>query len=180
MQAGKPWAQSVVSLGAVSGITSVLLVMMLSQPRALLAMAREGLLPQSFFGAVQRRFKTPWKSTIMTGLFVATLGGLLPLNILADLVNIGTLLAFFMVCAAVLIMRRREPDCHRRFRAPGSWLTPVAGMPCSLLLMLSLPGENWLRLFVWLALGFLIYMAYGRKHSVLARLRGDGGAPPLR
>ncbi|HTE54630.1 MAG TPA: amino acid permease [Kofleriaceae bacterium] len=178
MQAGKPWAQFVVSLGAVAGITSVLLVMMLSQPRVFLAMARDGLLPPSFFGAIHPRFKTPWKSTIMTGLFVALLGGLLPLNILADLVNIGTLLAFLMVCAAVLIMRRTNPNVDRPFRAPGVPFTPIAGMACSLTLMLSLPGENWLRLFIWLALGFIIYFAYGRKHSVLAKLRRDEGAPP--
>src|SRR5207245_646088 len=95
MQAGLPWAQFLISIGAVAGITSVLLVMMLSQPRVLLAMARDGLLPESFFGAIHPRFRTPWKSTILTGLLVGTAAALLPLDILADMVNIGTLLAFF-------------------------------------------------------------------------------------
>src|SRR6059036_3744945 len=106
-QAGLPWARFLISIGALTGITSVLLVMMLSQPRVFLAMARDGLLPTSFFGAVHERFRTPWKATILTGVFVATLGALVPLRILADLVNIGTLLAFVMVCFAVLIMRHQ-------------------------------------------------------------------------
>ena len=117
-QVGLPWAELLVSVGAVAGITSVLLVMMLSQPRIFLAMARDGLLPTGFFGAVHERFRTPWKSTILTGLCVATMGAFLPLRILAELVNIGTLLAFVIVCAAVLIMRRTHPEVQRPFRAP--------------------------------------------------------------
>ncbi len=108
-QAGLPWAQLLISVGAVAGITSVLLVMMLSQPRIFLAMARDGLLPREFFGAVHERFRTPWKSTILTGIFVASMAAFLPLRILAELVNIGTLLAFVIVCAAVLIMRKTHP-----------------------------------------------------------------------
>src|SRR5207253_9938335 len=99
-------ASVIITIGALTGITSVLLVMLLSQPRVLLAMARDGLLPESFFGAVHPRFRTPWKSTILTGLVVGSAAALLPLDILADMVNIGTLLAFLMVCAAVLIMRK--------------------------------------------------------------------------
>jgi APA family basic amino acid/polyamine antiporter len=167
-QAGLPWARLLISVGAITGITSVLLVMMLSQPRVFLAMARDGLLPQSFFGAVHERFRTPWKSTILTGCFVATLAAFVPLRILADLVNIGTLLAFVMVCAAVLIMRRTNPNAPRPFRAPFAPLTPILGILLCLLLMFSLPSENWLRLFAWLGLGFVIYFAYGRHHSVLA------------
>ena len=175
MSVGQKWAQLVIAIGALAGITSVLLVMMLSQPRIFLAMARDGLLPPRFFGDVHPRFRTPWKSTILTGLFVATLGGLLPLNVLAELVNIGTLLAFFMVCAAVLIMRKTNPEAERPFRVPFSPVIPILGMAMSLLLMLSLPAENWARLAGWLALGFIIYFAYGRKHSVLAKLRASGG-----
>ena len=107
-QVGLPWAELLVSVGAVAGITSVLLVMMLSQPRIFLAMARDGLLPPKFFAAVHERFRTPWKSTILTGICVALMGAFLPLRILAELVNIGTLLAFVIVCAAVLIMRRTQ------------------------------------------------------------------------
>jgi basic amino acid/polyamine antiporter, APA family len=171
-QAGLPWAQLLISIGAVAGITSVLLVMMLSQPRIFLAMARDGLLPRDFFGAVHERFRTPWKATIMTGCFVAVMGAFLPLRILAELVNIGTLLAFVMVCAAVLIMRRTNPNAHRPFRAPGGAITPVLGMACCLVLMFSLPPENWVRLAGWLLIGLAIYFSYSRKHSTLAALVG--------
>ncbi|MBW8874430.1 MAG: amino acid permease [Acidobacteria bacterium] len=166
-QVGLTWAQFLISLGALTGITSVLLVMMLSQPRVMLAMARDGLVPKSFFGAVHEKFRTPWKSTILTGCFVALMAGLLPLRLLADLVNIGTLLAFVIVCAAVLIMRRTNPDAERPFRVWGAPLTPIFGILICLLLMFSLPAENWLRLFVWLAIGFAIYFGYGRNHSVM-------------
>jgi APA family basic amino acid/polyamine antiporter len=170
-QVGLPWAQALVSLGALTGITSVLLVMMLSQPRVWLAMARDGLVPPSFFGAVHDRFRTPWKSTILTGVVVATAASLLPLRILADLTNIGTLFAFVVVCTAVLIMRRTHPDAERPFRAPLVPLTPLLGIGTCLLLMFSLPPENWLRLVVWLGIGLLIYFMYGRHHSVLAKMR---------
>ena len=178
-QAGLPWAQFLISLGALTGITSVLLVMMLSQPRVWLAMARDGLFPASFFGAVHERYRTPWKSTILTGVIVSTLGAFLPLRILAELVNIGTLLAFVMVCAAVLIMRVKHPEAERPFRAPFYPFVPVLGILTCFLLMFSLPAENWVRLAVWLALGFVIYFAYGRKHSVMARMaRGEAAAAP--
>ena len=169
-QAGLPWAQFLISLGALTGITSVLLVMMLSQPRVWLAMARDGMFPESFFGAVHERYRTPWKSTILTGFIVALLGAFLPLRILAELVNIGTLLAFVIVCAAVLIMRVKHPEAERPFRAPLYPFVPVAGILTCLLLMFSLPAENWLRLGVWLAIGFVIYFAYSRKHSVMGRM----------
>lgn len=172
-QVGLPWAQFLISLGALTGITSVLLVMMLSQPRVLLAMARDGLVPESFFGAIHEKFRTPWKSTILTGFAVALAGGLLPLRVLAELVNIGTLLAFVIVCAAVLIMRRTNPQAERPFRAPFVPLTPILGILTCLVLMFSLPTENWLRLGVWLGIGFLIYFGYGRKHSVLARREAE-------
>ncbi len=161
-----------ISIGAVAGITSVLLVMMLSQPRIFLAMARDGLLPLSFFGAVHPRFRTPWKSTILTGVCVAAMAAVLPLRILAELVNIGTLLAFVIVCAAVLIMRKTHPDAHRPFRAPFGPVVPILGILSCLLLMFSLPAENWLRLGVWLVLGLVIYFAYGRRHSVVAKTVG--------
>ena len=170
-QVGLPWAQFLISVGALTGITSVLLVLMLSQPRVFLAMARDGLLPKSFFGAVHERFKTPWKSTILTGIFVGLMGALIPLRVLAELVNIGTLLAFVIVCAAVLVMRRIDPHTARPFRCPLVPLVPVLGIFFCLLLMFSLPAENWLRLFVWLAVGFVIYFAYSRHHSVLAKSR---------
>lgn len=169
-QIGLHWAQVLVSLGAVAGITSVLLVMMLSQPRVFLAMARDGLLPESFFGAVHDKFRTPWKSTILTGIFVSTLAGLLPLRILAELVNIGTLFAFVIVCSAVLIMRKTHPEAERPFKSPWFPFVPIAGIVTCLMLMFSLPEENWLRLFGWLAIGMMIYIFYGRKHSKMRKL----------
>jgi len=174
MQVGIGWAQLIVSLGAITGITSVLLVMMLSQPRIFLAMSRDGLLPKSFFGAIHNKFKTPWKSTILTGGFVAVLGGLLPLRLLAELVNIGTLFAFVVVCTAVLIMRKTHPDAHRPFRAPLVPFVPLAGILTCLTLMFSLPVENWIRLFGWLLIGIVIYFFYGRKHSALNSYESDG------
>jgi len=164
-QIGLPWAQFLVSIGAIAGITSVLLVMMLSQARIFLAMARDGLLPPGFFAAVHERFRTPWKSTILTGTCVAIMAAFLPLRILAELVNIGTLLAFVIVCAAVMIMRRSHPDVPRPFRAPLGPIVPVLGILSCLMLMFSLPAENWLRLAIWLIVGLVIYSAYGRKHS---------------
>ncbi len=172
-QVGLPWAQLLIAVGAITGITSVLLVMMLSQPRVLLAMARDGLVPSGFFGAIHEKFKTPWKSTILTGFFVALLAGLLPLNILAELVNIGTLLAFVIVCAAVLIMRKTHPDAHRPFRVPLVPVVPILGIVTCLILMFSLPWENWMRLIIWLGIGFAIYFFYGIHHSVLR----NGGHP---
>jgi APA family basic amino acid/polyamine antiporter len=166
-QVGLPWAQFLISLGAIAGITSVLLVLMLSQPRVLLAMARDGLLPKGFFGAVHDRFRTPWKSTILTGIVVATMAALVPLRILAELVNIGTLLAFVIVCLAVLVMRRTHPQAHRPFRCPLVPAVPVLGVLMCLLLMFSLPSENWWRLFVWMGIGLATYFLYGRRHSVL-------------
>jgi APA family basic amino acid/polyamine antiporter len=173
-QMGLTWAQFIIALGALTGMTSVLLVMMLSQPRVFLAMARDGMLPPSFFGAVHEKFRTPWKSTILTGGFVAVLAAFLPLRILAELVNIGTLLAFVIVCAAVLVVRRTHPEFERPFRAPFVPVTPVLGIVLCLMLMFSLPAENWLRLGIWLALGMVIYFAYGRRHSVMAKLRRGG------
>lgn len=182
-QAGLPWAETIVSLGALTGITSVLLVLMLSQPRVMLAMARDGLVPQSFFGAVHEKFRTPWKSTILTGCCVAVMAAFLPLRILAELVNIGTLLAFVIVCIAVLIMRVTHPNAERPFRAPGAPVTPILGILMCLMLMFALPAENWLRLFVWLAIGLVIYFCYGRHHSVTHKIRaaeaaGEVPAPP--
>jgi basic amino acid/polyamine antiporter, APA family len=167
-QVGLGWAKLLIALAGVAGITSVLLVMMLSLPRVLLAMARDGLLPKSFFGAVHDRFRTPYKSTILTGCFVALLASFLPIGELLQLVNIGTLLAFVIVCAAVLIMRRTNPNAERPFRAPLVPLTPILGIFSCLVLMFSLPALNWLRLVVWLGIGLTIYFLYGRRHSVMS------------
>ncbi len=172
--AGLGWAQVIIALAGVAGITSVLLVMMLSAPRVFLAMARDGLVPRAFFADVHPKFQTPWKSTIAIGIFVALMTALLPIDALLHLTNIGTLFAFVIVCAAVLIMRRTNPGAARPFRCPFVPVVPVLGIGACLLLMLSLPAANWLRLFIWLCLGLCIYFFYGRHHSLLGKeLRGE-------
>jgi APA family basic amino acid/polyamine antiporter len=161
------WAEGLIAVGALTGMTSVLLASMLGQPRILLAMARDGLLPKGFFGAVHPVYRTPWKSTLLTGCFVAVLAAFVPLDVLAELVSIGTLFAFLIVCAAVLIMRRVEPDAHRPFRAPLVPLLPILGIGTCALLMFSLPWDNWVRLILWLQIGLEIYWVFGVKNSVL-------------
>jgi len=176
---GLQWAQRLVDIGAITGITSVLLVLMLSQPRILLAMARDGMIPESFFGAVHSKFRTPWKATVLTGIFVGIMTTLLPLRILAELTNIGTLLAFVIVCSAVLIMRKKHPEAARPFRVPWVPFVPIAGIVCCLILMFSLPAENWWRLILWLAIGFVIYFSYGHRHCITARMhRGEAPNAP--
>jgi APA family basic amino acid/polyamine antiporter len=170
-QVGLGWAHFLISLGALAGITSVLMVLLLSQPRIMLAMARDGLLPATFFGAIHDRFHTPWKSTILTGVVVGLMGALMPLRILAELVNVGTLMAFIFVCVAVLAMRRIDPDARRPFRCPLVPVVPLLGIAFCLLLMFSLPWENWLRLIIWLLIGFGIYFGYGMRYSVLRKSR---------
>ncbi len=173
--AGLPgWVEGFIAAAGVAGITSVLLVMMLSAPRVFLAMARDGLLPTGFFGDVHPQFRTPWKSTILVGLFVGTMAAFLPIDELLQLTNIGTLFAFVIVCAAVLIMRKTNPEAARPFRCPLVPVVPILGIACCLVLMFSLPAKNWGRLGVWLAIGLVIYFLYSRRHSLLGKeLRGE-------
>ncbi len=166
---GLTFAGGLITLGILAGMTSSLLVGNLSQPRILLAMARDGLLPHAFFGAVHWRFKTPWKATILVGLVVAAGGALAPLGFLADLVSIGTLFAFVIVSAAVWILRISDPDVPRPFRTPFAPLISIMGVLVNGGLMLSLGRDNWIRLFVWLIVGLFIYVGYSRHHSVLSR-----------
>lgn len=172
--AGLPWAEIIIATAGVAGITSVLLVMMLSAPRVFLAMARDGLVPRAFFADVHPKFQTPWRSTILIGVFVSVLSGFLPISALLHLTNIGTLFAFVIVCGAVLIMRKTNPDAHRPFRCPLVPAIPILGIGACLMLMFSLPVANWWRLFAWLGLGLVIYFYYGRHHSILGKeLRGE-------
>jgi APA family basic amino acid/polyamine antiporter len=166
---GLGWAEAIIATAGVAGITSVLLVMMLSAPRVFLAMARDGLVPPSFFAAVHPRFRTPWKTTILIGLFVSVGAGLLPIEALLQMTNIGTLFAFTIVCAAVIIMRKKNPGAERPFRCPLVPLIPTLGILMCLLLMFSLPAANWLRLIAWLAIGLAIYFPYGRRHSFMRK-----------
>ena len=166
-QVGMPWAKSLIGAAALAGLTSVLLVMMLGSARVLMAMSRDGLLPP-FFGAIHPSFRTPWKGTLVVGSAVAAMAGLLPLDALLEMTNIGTLFAFAVVCGAVLVMRRVNPTAPRPFRCPLVPVVPVVGVLACLLLMLSLPAANWARLIGWMAIGLAIYFTYGRHHSNLA------------
>jgi APA family basic amino acid/polyamine antiporter len=160
------WFRPVVTIGAVLGLGSTILVMLLGQTRVFYSMSRDGLLGK-WAGAIHPRFHTPYLSTIYTGIAVALFTGLFPIQILGQLVNIGTLLAFVLVCGGVWVLRRTRPDLERPFRTPLVPLIPILGMLSSLALMLALPLDTWIRLGVWLILGFIIYFAYGKRNSTL-------------
>jgi APA family basic amino acid/polyamine antiporter len=161
---GVRWGSFLVKLGAMFGLSTVMLVMLLGQSRVFYSMSRDGLLPR-WAGAIHPRFRTPWISTILVGLFVAVFAGLIPIGVLGELVSIGTLLAFVIVSAGVWVLRRRRPDLPRPFRTPWVPLVPILGILVSGLLMLSLPLDTWLRLVVWLVIGLIVYFSYGRHHS---------------
>ncbi|HKA55331.1 MAG TPA: amino acid permease, partial [Candidatus Binatia bacterium] len=141
-----------------------------SRPSPAGGSGRDRLLPRGF-SAVSHRFGVPVRTSLITGVVVAAVATFVPLTDLAELVNIGTLFAFVVVCAAVLIMRRTHPEAERPFRCPLVPLVPILGIAFCLLLMFSLPAENWLRLIIWLLLGFIVYFGYGRHHSIMARRR---------
>jgi basic amino acid/polyamine antiporter, APA family len=160
------WLRPLIKIGAIAGLSSVILVMLMGQPRIFFSMAKDGLLPQSF-ARVHKTFQTPHITTIATGLAAAVVAGLFPIGILGELVSIGTLLAFVIVCASVIVLRKTNPDTHRPFRTPFVPWVPIAGIVICLSQMLALPGDTWIRLFVWMAIGFLIYFFYSRKRSKL-------------
>jgi len=162
---GLAWAEGIIAIGALVGITSVLLVFSLGQPRIFMAMARDGLLPRSFFASLHPVYRTPYKSSILTGIIVSFIAAFIPLSVLVELVSIGTLLAFTIVCCSIIVLRRTAPDIPRPFKCPWVPWVPGAGAAVCILLMLSLPSSNWIRLIVWLAIGMLIYLVYGRKHG---------------
>ena len=170
------WVRVSIDIGAVLGLGSVILVMLLGQSRVFYSMSRDGLLGR-WAGQVHPRFRTPYLSTIFTGVAVGIATGMLPLQLLGQLVNIGTLLAFVLVCAGVWILRNTRPDLERPFRTPLVPLVPILGILCCVGLMLTLPGDTWLRLLVWLVIGFMIYFGYSRHHSVLQRERRAAGKP---
>ena len=160
------WAAGLVSAGAVAGITSVLLVMLMSQPRIFFAMSRDRLLPAGA-SKVHPKFKTPYVTTIITGLVVSLCAALVPIQILGEMTSIGTLFAFMIVCAAVMMLRVQRPDARRPFKVPGGYAIPVLGIVSCLYLMLSLPVATWIRFLGWLNVGMLVYWVYGRVHSPL-------------
>lgn len=162
-------ASGIIACGALAGMTSVLLVTFLSQARVFLAMARDGLLPQSIFGVVHPRFKTPHRSTILTGVIIMITAGFCSTRILEEMVSIGTLMAFVLVCASVLMLRMNRPEVHRPFRCPAVWIVAPLGIVVNLAMMLFLPLDTWLRLVVWLLIGFVFYAVFGMHHSTLHR-----------
>ncbi|MDQ6623524.1 MAG: amino acid permease [Verrucomicrobiota bacterium] len=164
--AAKPWAQALISAGALAGLTSVLLVFQLGQPRIFMAMARDGLLPR-FFARLHPRYRTPYVTTILTGVVVGGVAMLTDIGSLADLTNIGTLFAFILVCLGVIVLRRKDPTRPRPFRVPFVPVFPLLGVFFCGALMLSLPIETWVRFFIWLAVGLVIYFCYGIGHSRL-------------
>jgi len=166
---GNPWAQMIVALGALAGMTSVLLVFQLGQPRIFMAMARDGLLP-GLFSRLHPRYRTPFIPTILTGIIVACSALVLDIGQAAELTNIGTLAAFILVCGGVLVLRRTDPAHERQFRCPLVPYVPIAGIVSCFLLMLSLPVITWARFIIWMACGMVIYFAYGYRRSGRARM----------
>jgi APA family basic amino acid/polyamine antiporter len=164
------WLSGVVKLGAIAGLSSVILVMLLSQPRIFFAMSKDGLLPKSV-SKIHPKFRTPWITTIITGFVVMIAAGTMPIGVAGELTSIGTLFAFAVVSAGVLVLRYRQPEVERPFKAPLIWLTSPLGVACSVALMLTLPHDTWIRLIVWMIIGLVIYFGYGMHHSVLGASR---------
>jgi len=165
---GNTWGSLLVKIGALMGLTSTIVVMLLGQSRVFFSMSRDGLLP-SLFKAIHPRFRTPWISTLTVGFCVAVLAASLPINVLGEMVNIGTLLAFVIVCAGVWVIRRRNPGLPRPFKTPWVPFVPIMGIVISFYLMCNLTGLTWIRLAVWLVIGMAIYFGYGRSHSRVQR-----------
>jgi APA family basic amino acid/polyamine antiporter len=174
---GLHWLSPFIKVSALFGLFSTMLVTLLGQTRIFFSMSRDGLLPEPF-GRVHPRFRTPHLSTIVTGLIVSLAAGLLPIGVLGQLVSMGTLLAFVLVCIGILILRRSDPDLPRPFRTPALPWVPLLGVGFCLVQMASLPLATWIRLFVWLAMGMVVYFGYGRARAARFRERLDlAGAP---
>jgi APA family basic amino acid/polyamine antiporter len=164
---GRPGFATVISVGALAGLTTVMMILMLGQSRVFFAMSRDRLLPP-VFSQVSERTGTPVRVTVTTGVVVALISALVPLGELAELVNIGTLFAFVLVAVGVVILRRTRPELPRAFRTPLVPVLPIVSVLASIYLMLNLPGLTWVRFAVWMVLGLVVYFAYGVRRSRLA------------
>ncbi|MFF0308295.1 amino acid permease [Streptosporangium sp. NPDC004379] len=171
---GQTWAATLISIGALAGLTTVVMILMLGQSRVTFAMARDNLLP-GWFARVHPKFGTPYRITILMGVIVALLAGLVPLSAIAELVNIGTLFAFVIVSIAVVILRRTRPELPRSFRTPLVPLVPILSVLACVYLMLNLPVETWLRFVVWMLLGIVVYAVFGYRHSRAAGREAEAG-----
>jgi APA family basic amino acid/polyamine antiporter len=167
LERGSTMASNVIVLGALAGLTSVMLVMLLGQTRVLYSMANDGLLPRKFFADIHPKFRTPWKNTMLVGLLAAIVGSITPIDDIGKMVNIGTLLAFVIVCMAVIILRRTNPGQPRPFKTPWVPVVPILGIIFNGYMMVKLGMVNWIRLVVWLIIGLFIYFTYGLKNSRL-------------
>jgi APA family basic amino acid/polyamine antiporter len=159
------WASDIITAGALAGLTSVMLVMLLGQTRVLYAMANDGLLPKKFFAEIHPKFRTPLKNTYLVGTIAAVVGALTPIDDIGKMVNIGTLLAFVIVCLSIIVLRKTDPLKARPFRTPWVPLIPALGILFNGYMMIKLGWLNWTRLFVWLIIGLVVYFTYGQKHS---------------
>lgn len=180
--AGRGWdfAVWIISIAAVAGLTSVLLVMTMGQTRILMAMAKDGLLPKKVFAEVHPKYKTPYRGSVLVGIMIALVAGFTPIDTIAKLVNIGTLLAFVLVCISVWVLRVKQPGLPRPFKVKALPVVASLGVLFNLGMMLSLEWENWLRLFLWLAAGLAVYFLYAKKHSHLGQfLKNSPKAPDL-
>ena len=169
LDVGLTKASYLITLGALAGLTSVMLVMLLGQTRVLYSMANDGLLPRKFFAAIHPKFRTPYKTTILVGLLAAVVGSVTPINVIGEMVNIGTLLAFVIVCIAVMVLRRTNPGQARPFRTPWVPLVPILGVVFNGYMMYKLGWINWARLIIWLVIGLVVYFTYSRHHSRVRR-----------
>jgi len=167
-------ASYVITIGALAGLTSVMLVMLLGQTRVLYSMANDGLLPRKFFGAIHSKFRTPYKNTILVGALAAVFGSITPIQIIGDMVNIGTLFAFILVCISVMVLRRTNPGQHRPFRTPWVPVVPILGIVVNAYMVYKLGVWNWVRLVGWLIIGLVVYFSYSRHHSRVQK--GDRSA----
>jgi len=159
------WLRPIIKIGAIAGLSSVVLVLLLGQSRVFFTMASDGLLWKSF-AKTHNKYKTPHITTIVTGSVAAFFAGLFPIGLLGEMVSIGTLFAFVIVSIGIIILRKKEPDVKRGFKTPWVPLVPIAGALICIIQMASLPGDTWMRLIIWMLIGFVIYFFYGRKHSV--------------